>query len=85
MCASTLKTLASAPSVSSGRTRSQRGNGDLEEAHTPRRSHERKGNRAIRIDTDLLSERTCLGQLHRNEAKIAAAITFAHETATARA
>ena len=33
----------------------------------------------IRIDAELLSERTSLGQLDRNEAKIAAAITFAHE------
>src|ERR1700681_505089 len=30
-------------------------------------------------DAKLLSERTSLGQLDRNEAKIAAAITFAHE------
>src|SRR3977135_312644 len=47
--------------------------------------HERKGIRAIRIDAELLSERTSLGQLHRNEAKIAAAITFAHEAAATRA
>ena len=47
--------------------------------------HERKGIRAIRIDSELLSKRTSLGQLHRNEAKIAAAIAFAHEAATARA
>src|ERR1700683_1915890 len=47
--------------------------------------HERKGIWAIRIDTELPSERTSLGQLHRNEAKIAAAITFAHEVAAARA
>src|SRR3989440_4373031 len=47
--------------------------------------HERKGIRAIRIDAELLSERTSLGQLDRDEAKIAAAITFADETATARA
>src|SRR6476620_11355531 len=33
--------------------------------------HERKGIRAIRIDAELLSKRTSLGQLHRNEAKIA--------------
>ena len=39
----------------------------------------------IRIDAELLSKRTSLGQLHRNEAKIAAAITFAHEAAAARA
>jgi hypothetical protein len=39
---------------------------------------EGKGTRAIRIDAELLSERTSLGQLDRNEAKIAAAITFAH-------
>ena len=32
----------------------------------------------IRIDDDLLSELTSLGQLHRNEAKIAAGITFAY-------
>ena len=32
--------------------------------------HKRKGIRAIRIDAELLSERTSLGQLDRNEAKI---------------
>src|SRR6202048_2641200 len=47
--------------------------------------HERKGIRAIRIDAELLSERTSLDQLDRNEAKIAAAITFADEAAAARA
>src|SRR5262245_35040637 len=47
--------------------------------------HERKGIRAIRIDAELLSERTSLGQLHGNEPKIAAAITFADEAAAARA
>ena len=47
--------------------------------------HERKGTRAIRIDAELLSKRTSLGQLQRNEAKIAAAIAFAHKAATARA
>jgi hypothetical protein len=47
--------------------------------------HERKGIRAISIDAELLSERTSLGQLDRHEAKIAAAITFAHEAAAARA
>src|ERR1700731_587656 len=47
--------------------------------------HERKGIRAISIDAELLSERTSLGQLDRNEAKIAAAITFADEAAAARA
>ena len=36
-------------------------------------------------DAELLSERTSLGQLDRNEAKIAAAITFADEAAAARA
>ena len=36
-------------------------------------------------DAELLSKRTSLGQLDRNEAKIAAAITFAHEAAAARA
>ena len=46
---------------------------------------EGKGTREIRIDAELLSERTSLGQLDRNEAKIAAAITFAHEAAAARA
>ena len=46
---------------------------------------EGKGTRAIRIDAELLGERTSLGQLDRNEAKIAAAITFAHEVAAARA
>src|SRR6478609_3875513 len=47
--------------------------------------HERKGIRAIRIDAELLSARTSLGQLDWNEAKIAAAITFADEAAAARA
>ena len=47
--------------------------------------HERKGIRAIRIDADLLSKQTSLGQLRRNEAKKAAAVTLAHETAAARA
>ena len=46
---------------------------------------EGKGTRAIRIDAELLSERTSLGQLDRDEAKIAAAITFADEAAAARA
>ena len=46
---------------------------------------EGKGTRVIRIDAELLSERTSFGQLDRNEAKIAAAITFAHEAAAARA
>src|SRR5882672_11231408 len=46
---------------------------------------EGKGIRAIRIDAEMLSERTSLGQLDRNEAKIAAAITFADEAAAARA
>ena len=43
---------------------------------------EGKGTRVIRIDAELLSERMSLGQLDRNEAKIAAA--FAHEAAAAR-
>src|SRR5262249_2062786 len=47
--------------------------------------HERKRIWAIRIDAELLSERTSLGQLHGNEPKIAAAITFADEAAAARA
>ena len=47
--------------------------------------HEREGIWAIRINAELLSERTPFGHLHRNEAKIVAAITFANETATARA
>ena len=47
--------------------------------------HERKGIRAIRIDAELPGERTSLRQLDRNQAKIAAAITFAHEAAAARA
>jgi hypothetical protein len=38
-------------------------NGDAEAVR-----HERKGIRAIRIDADLLSERTSLRQLHRTEA-----------------
>jgi len=46
---------------------------------------EGKGTRAIRIDAEQLSERTSLGQLDRNEAKIAAAITFADKAAAARA
>src|SRR6516164_8317592 len=46
---------------------------------------ERKGIWAIRIDAELLSERTSLGQLDGNEAKIAAAVTFADEAAAARA
>jgi hypothetical protein len=46
---------------------------------------EREGIRAIRIDAELLSERTTLGQLDRNVAKEAAAISFADEAATARA
>ena len=46
---------------------------------------ERKGIRAIGIEAELLSERTSFGQLHRSEAKIAAAIPFAHEAAAARA
>ena len=46
---------------------------------------EGKGTRAIRIDAELLSERTSLRQLDWNEAKIAAAITFADEAAAARA
>jgi len=47
--------------------------------------HKGKEIRTLRIDAELLSERTSLGQLDRNEAKITAAITFAHEAATARA
>jgi hypothetical protein len=47
--------------------------------------HERKGIRAIRIDAELLSEPTSFGHLHRNEAKMSAPITFAHEAAAARA
>jgi hypothetical protein len=46
---------------------------------------EGKGIWAIRIDPELVSERTSLGQLNRNETKIAATITFAHEMAAARA
>src|ERR1700730_17138092 len=46
---------------------------------------EGKGIRAIRIDPELGSERTSLGQLNRNETKIASTITFAHEMAAARA
>src|SRR5712664_1888624 len=40
---------------------------------------------AVANDAELLSERTSLGQLDRNEAKIAAAVTFADEAAAARA
>ena len=47
--------------------------------------HEREGIRAIRINAELLSERTPFGHLHRNEAEIVAAIMFTNETATARA
>ena len=39
----------------------------------------------LRIDAELLRERTSLSQLDRNEAKRATAITFADEAATARA
>src|SRR6516165_8804688 len=46
---------------------------------------EREGIRAVRIDAELFGERTTFGQLDRNVAKVAAAITFADETATARA
>jgi hypothetical protein len=46
---------------------------------------EGKGIRGIRIDPELVSERTSLGQLNRNETKIASTITFAHEMAPARA
>src|SRR3979411_2676011 len=53
--------------------------------HRPGRSPRRQRNGAIRIDAELLSERTSLDQLDRNEAKIAAAITFAHEAAATRA
>jgi len=47
--------------------------------------HKRKGIRAIRIDTELLSERTSLGHLDWDEAKMAAAITLAHEATAAGA
>jgi hypothetical protein len=47
--------------------------------------HEREGIRAIRIYAELLGRRTSLRQLDWNEAKIAAAITFADEAAAARA
>src|SRR5262249_33650018 len=40
---------------------------------------EGKGIRTIRIDPELVSERTSLDQLNRNETKIAATIAFAHE------
>src|ERR1700726_1302507 len=46
---------------------------------------EGKGIRGIRIDAELLSERTSLGQLDRNDAKITAAVTFAQEGAGGRA
>src|SRR5258706_3245186 len=46
---------------------------------------ERKRLRAVRIDPDMLCEGTSLGQLHWNEAKIAAGITVADEAAAARA
>jgi hypothetical protein len=46
---------------------------------------EGKGIRVIRIDAEPLSERTSLGQLDRNEVKIAAAITFTDKAAAARA
>jgi len=46
--------------------------------------HERKRFRVVRIDPELFSEGTSLGQLHWNEAKVAAAITFADEAAAAR-
>src|SRR5262249_2067940 len=44
-----------------------------------------EGIRAVRIDAELLGERTALGQLDRNVAKVAAAIASADEAATARA
>ena len=47
--------------------------------------HKGKEIRTLRIDSELLSERTSLGQLDRNEAKIATAIMFAYEAASARA
>ena len=47
--------------------------------------HKRKGIRAIRIYTELLSEGTSLGHLDWDEAKMAAAITFAHEATAAGA
>ena len=47
--------------------------------------HKGKGIRTLRIDAELLRERTSLGQLDRNEAKIATAIMFAYEAASARA
>src|SRR5467141_204369 len=46
---------------------------------------EGKGIRVIRINAELLSERTAAGQLDQSEATIAAAITFVHEAAAARA
>ena len=46
---------------------------------------EGKGIRAIRIDPELVSERTSLGQLNRNETKVASTITFVDEMAAARA
>ena len=51
----------------------------------PRPRHKGKGIRTLRIDAELLSERTSLGQLDRNEAKIATAIMFAYEATSARA
>src|SRR5260370_42664805 len=45
---------------------------------------ERKRLRAVRIDPELLGEGTSLGQLHWNEAKIAAGITVAAQAPAAR-
>ena len=50
--------------------------------HRPGRSPRNPGDQ---IDAELLSDRKSLGQLDRNEPKIAAAITFAQEGAAARA
>src|SRR5712671_3079904 len=53
--------------------------------HRPGRSPRRQMNPGNQDRCRALSEETSLGQLDRNEAKIAAAIRFAHEAAAARA
>jgi hypothetical protein len=53
--------------------------------HRPGRSPRRQMNPGNQDRCRALSEGTSLGQLDRNEAKIAAAIRFAHEAAAARA
>jgi hypothetical protein len=53
--------------------------------HSLDRSRRRQRNPGDQDRSELVSERTSLGHLNRNETKIAATITFAHEMAAARA